>query len=165
MWTAHPPKPFCGTSATASIRVSPAVTGVRAKTWTTGTFISTLFICMHHWCPLMMGHVVSAQRARNGSIWDRFEALHDTIVPLCLCEELLCHARPQIGALPLPALTIWMQIMPVYIYFTLHVCNYNSLSQCTYLPTIYYHICTVLVFSTPDLHSTPADSGDLWTLQ
>lgn len=66
-------------------------------------------------------------------------------------EELLCHPKPQIGSLPLPALTIWMQITPVYIYFTPHVrCNYNSSSQCAYLPTITIYVLVLHAWPSLD---------------
>lgn len=59
-------------------------------------------------------------------------------------EELLYHPRPQIGGLPPPALTIWMQIALIFII--LHICadSDNSSSQWTYLPMITIYVLVVL---------------------
>lgn len=109
---------------------------VRAQRVTSMVVLVQLACCLRRcWVaqPPGSGEERNWSRARNGLL----EAISHKAR-----EELLCHPRPQIGALPLPALTVWMQIMPVYIYFTPHVCWQLEFFIPMDISANDYHICT-----------------------
>lgn len=133
--------------------------------------MSALSTSMHHWCPLMIGHVVRAQRVASMVVLVRLACClwHCWAVqPPGFGEERnrsrASKERPIRGNLsqiqrgPIVSsqtwnwvchfrLTIWTQIMPVYICFTPHVCWQLKFFIPMHISANNYHICTCC--STP----------------
>lgn len=149
--------------------------------------MSALSTSMHHWCPLMMGHVVRAQRVASmvALVWLACCLWHCWAAQPPGTGEERNRSRAskewpirgnlsqsQRGTIVSSKTSNWGSATSGINYMDAdHACVYLLYSTCVLTIIILHpngHICQwlpymYLLFSKPNLHWTQADSGDLWT--